>query len=297
MRRPRRIMGLMPRVTFRNSRRHQLVGDLTPAADRSPVAADRALRREPGSAADRAPLGEPAPTGDRAVVIMAHGFASDRLSRGRSALIAAALAGAGFASLTFDFGGCGESDDDVLTMAGQVGDLQAAIDFAGSLGFDRVGLYGHSLGGRVCLKATPPQAATIATTGAPIGPMDYDWHDYFTAGQMDELGRSGKVTMPQAGDRLRAQVVVDAGLLNDLVAGEPDRAALFGAVHCPVLLIDGDGDDEERQALAHARQGLPLLPAGSRVELIPGSPHNLEGHLDQAVALLLGWFAEHLTVD
>jgi pimeloyl-ACP methyl ester carboxylesterase len=279
----------MPRVTFRNSRGRRLVGDLTPAAGRSPASADRS-----STAADRFLVGGPGPAPGRALVIMAHGFASDRLSRGRSPLIAAALAGAGFASLAFDFGGCGESDDDALTMAGQVADLQAAIAFAGSLGCARIGLYGHSLGGRVCLKAAPPQAATIATTGAPLGPMSYDWHDYFTAGQMDELSRTGNVTMPQAGDRLRARVVVDAGLLNDLVRGESDQAALFGAIRCPVLLIDGDGDDEERQALAHARQGLPLLPAGSRVELIPGSPHNLEGHLDQAVALLLDWFAEHL---
>ena len=265
----------MPRVTFRNSRGRQLVGDLTPAAD-------------------RASAGEPGPAAGHAIVIMTHGFASDRLARGRFPLIAAALAGAGFASLAFDFGGCGESDDDVLTMAGQLDDLQAAIAFAGSLGFAPVGLHGHSLGGRVCLKAAPPQAATIATTGAPIGPMRYDPHDYFTAAQMDELSRTGKVTMPQAGDRLRAQVVAGAELLNDLVTGDQD--ALLGGVRCPVLLIDGDGDDEERQALAHARQGLPLLPAGSRVELIPGSPHNLEGHLDQAVALLLAWFAEHLAV-
>jgi hypothetical protein len=38
----------------------------------------------------------------------------------------------------------------------------------------------------------------------------------------------------------------------------------------------------------------PLLPSGSRVELIADSPHNLQGHLDQAIALLLDWFAEHL---
>ncbi len=279
----------MPRVTFRNSRGRQLVGDLTPAADRASPGADRAI-----AGADRACAGEPGPAAGHAIVIMTHGFASDRLSRGRFPLIAAALAGAGFASLAFDFGGCGESDDDVLTMAGQLDDLQAAIAFAGSLGFAPVGLHGHSLGGRVCLKAAPPQAATIATTGAPIGPMRYDPHDYFTAAQMDELSRTGKVTMPQAGDRLRTQVVAGAGLLNDLVTGDQD--ALLGGVRCPVLLIDGDGDDEERQALAHARQGLPLLPSGSRVELIPGSPHNLEGHLDQAVALLLAWFAEHLAV-
>jgi len=177
-------------------------------------------------------------------------------------------------------------------MAGQVDDLRAAIGFAQSLGCTQLGLYGHSLGGRVCLQAAPPQATTIATTGAPTGPMRYDWHDYFTSAQMEELSHTGQVTMSQGGDRLRLQVVADAGLLNDLVTG--DQTALLGDVRCPVLLIDGDGDDEERQALAHARQGLPLLPSGSRVELVPGSPHNLAGHLDQVIALLLDWFAEHL---
>jgi pimeloyl-ACP methyl ester carboxylesterase len=288
----------MSRVTFRNSRGRQLVGnltpaaghasrgDLTPAAGRAPAAAGRAADDRAGD--DRAGV-----TG-RPLVVMAHGFASDRRSRGRFPLIAAALAGAGYASLAFDFSGCGESDDDVLTIAGQVDDLHAAIAFAQSLGCERLGLYGHSLGGRVCLRAAPPQAATIATTGAPTGPMRYDWHDYFTASQMDELSRTGKVTMPQSGDRLRSQVVADSGLLDELVTC--DQAALLGGVRCPVLLIDGDGDEDERQALAHARQGLPLLPSGSRVELIADSPHNLQGHLDQAIALLLDWFAEHLAV-
>ena len=122
--------------------------------------------------------------------------------------------------------------------------------------------------------------------------MRYDWHDYFTAQQMDELARTGRVTMAQGSDRSRATVVVGAELLEALLAC--DQAALFGDVRCPVLLIDGDGDDEERQSLAHARQGLPLLPPGSRVALVPGSPHNLEGHLDEVIALLLEWFGQHL---
>ena len=138
----------------------------------------------------------------------------------------------------------------------------------------------------------PLPTATIATTGAPTGPMRYDWHDFFTAEQGAELHRTGRVTMPQDEDRARSTVVASATLLEALVDG--DHPALFDGVRCPVLLIDGDGDDEERQALTQARQGLPLLPSGSRVALLPGSPHNLEGHLDEVIGLLLGWFAEHL---
>lgn len=263
----------MPRVTFYNSRGLKLVGDLVPAG-RSPA---------PGNLV---------PAGDRALVVMAHGFASDRRSRGRFPHIAAGLAGAGLASLSFDFGGCGESDDDVLTLDHQIDDLLAAIAHARALGYERLALHGHSLGGRVCLAAAPPQVAAIATTGAPTGPMRYDWRDYFTPPQMDELDRTGRVTMPQGKERVRSTVVTSAGLLEALV--DCDQAALFGGVRCPVLLIDGDGDGEERQSLAHAHEGLPLLPAGSRVALLPGSPHDLEGHLDEVVGLLLDWFAEHL---
>ena len=263
----------MPRVTFRNSRGLRLIGDLVPAVA-SPVP------------------GDPTPAGDRALVVMAHGFASDRRSRGRFARIAAALAEAGLTSLAFDFGGCGDSDDDVLTLDHLVDDLQAAIAYSRSLGYGRLALHGHSLGGRVCLAAAPPEALAIATTGAPTGPMRYDWRDYFTPAQKDELDRTGRVTMPQGEERVRSTVVTSAGLLESLV--DCDQAALFGGVRCPVLLIDGDGDDEERQSLAHARKGLPLLPAGSRVALLPGSPHNLEGHLDEVIDLLLDWFAEHL---
>ncbi|MGD0998969.1 MAG: alpha/beta hydrolase, partial [Thermoleophilia bacterium] len=216
-------------MTFRNARGLQLVGDLTPAGE-SPAPADST------------------PAGDRAIVVMAHGFASDSRSRGRFPAIAAALAAAGHASLAFDFAGCGESDDDVLTLDHQIDDLHAAIAHARSLGYERLALHGHSLGGRVCLAAAPPPVVTIATTGAPTGPMRYDWRDYFTPEQMDDLHRTGRVTMPQDEDRARPAVVASAELLEALVAC--DQAALFGGVRCPVLLIDGDGDDEERQALA-----------------------------------------------
>jgi putative redox protein len=122
--------------------------------------------------------------------------------------------------------------------------------------------------------------------------MRYDWRDFYSPEQMDELRLTGKVTMPQDEDRARRIVVASTEILGELVAC--DQTALLRRVRCPVLLIDGDGDDEERQALALARQGLPLLPAGSRVALVSGSPHNLAGHLDEVIALLLDWFAEHL---
>ena len=259
----------MPRLIFRNARDQLLVADHTPA--------DGELR-----------------SADTPLVILAHGFGSERRARGRFPAMAQAFAVAGYATLAFDFAGCGESDDDVLTLEHQVDDLRAAIACAHSLGYERLGLHGHSLGGRVCLQASPLDVATIATAGAPTGPVDYDWHEFFSAEQMDELARTGRVTMPQDTGRARATVVASRELLEELRGC--DQGTLFGRVPYPVLLIDGDGDWEERQYLALARQGLPLLPAGSRVELVPGAPHNLVGYLDEVIALLLAWFSARLPV-
>ncbi|HXF27114.1 MAG TPA: alpha/beta fold hydrolase, partial [Bryobacteraceae bacterium] len=87
--------------------------------------------------------------GTESMVVMAHGFTSDRRSRGCFGRLANALAEDGHNSLRFDFSGCGESDDDTLTMAKQVDDLQAALAFVESEGFRHIALYGHSLGGLI----------------------------------------------------------------------------------------------------------------------------------------------------
>ncbi|MDQ4107094.1 MAG: alpha/beta fold hydrolase, partial [Actinomycetota bacterium] len=68
------------------------------------------------------------PAGTDAIVL-AHGFASDRRSRGRFPYLAQRLVAAGYTALAFDFAGCGESDDTVLTLESQVADLRAAVRY------------------------------------------------------------------------------------------------------------------------------------------------------------------------
>jgi alpha-beta hydrolase superfamily lysophospholipase len=60
------------------------------------------------------------------IVVMAHGFIRD--SR-RFEYIAQCLNASGYNVFTFDFSGCGESDNDKLTGAKQVDDLQSAIAY------------------------------------------------------------------------------------------------------------------------------------------------------------------------
>jgi hypothetical protein len=63
-----------------------------------------------------------------------------------------------------------------------------------------------------------------------------------------------------------------------------------------VLIIHGDGDEEERKLLAQSRKGMELLPAESRLVVLPGANHRMEGRLDEIVELAKEWFAQKLPV-
>jgi putative redox protein len=75
----------MEKVTFKNSRNLSLVGNFYPSSPEN-------------------------------IIIMCHGFTSDKSSRGRFDRFAYAFHQLGYSILAFDFSGCGKSDDDRLTM-------------------------------------------------------------------------------------------------------------------------------------------------------------------------------------
>ena len=88
-----------------------------------------------------------------AVIIMCHGFTSDRKSKGRFERLSKGFNEAGFDALAFDFSGCGESSGEKLTMENETDDLSSAIKFVKSLGYKKIALYGHSLGSLICFES------------------------------------------------------------------------------------------------------------------------------------------------
>ena len=208
-------------------------------------------------------VGDYFPSATAPIIIMCHGFTSNRSSRGRFDRFAAAFHKHGYAVLKFDFSGCGDSDDETLTLANQVNDLKAAVSFAASLGHEKIAFYGHSLGSLVCLSTYTPEIETMILTGAGTGPMFFDWKKEFTPAQLKELIEEGFLT-----DRLRMRsrnVIIGQQMLKDFE--EVDQAKLLKPVQCPVLIIHGNGDEEERMPLENSRSAMAFftggLPTGS----------------------------------
>ncbi len=110
-------------------------------------------------------------------------------------------------------------------------------------------------------------------TGALTGPLDYPWGEIFSAAQMDELGRTGRMRVPDDGPTPREATVIAA-----------DTLASFSTI-------------SQSQLLTHSRVGLPLLPPGSRLEVLRGADHALLDYIEAVARHGLDWLAEHLPVE
>ncbi len=224
------------------------------------------------------------------VIILCHGLASDQISRGRSQALVQVFNQSGFGALTFDFSGCGESGDDSITIDKETDNLYSAVEFIKSKSYDKIALYGHSLGGLICLKCFKPGIAAIAVSGALTGPMKYNLSEYYSEDQLRELELNGCITEIKT-EGQRKKVIIDKQVFQDIEA--IDQKELFKNIACPVLMIHGDGDEEERLLALNSEKALRLLPAGSRLEIIDGAGHSFIGYYDALIGLVNGWFMKH----
>lgn len=234
------------------------------------------------------------PGDSEAVLICAHGFAGEKTSKGRFTRLGEEFSPLGYNVFSFDFSGCGESDGTLLTSAQERDDFRSAIAFARQRGMKRIALVGNSLGSYIALRAYDPSIETMLLLAALTGPTAFDWQGFYTPEQMRQWREERKVTMHRE-DPFPRTSVVSADLLEEFERF--DQAALLKPVQCPVLIIHGDGDDEERNLLAQSHKAISQLPEGSQLVVLPGANHRMEGRLDEIVALAKDWFTQRMPLD
>jgi pimeloyl-ACP methyl ester carboxylesterase len=229
-------------------------------------------------------------TGSKAIVILAHGFTNDKSSQGRFDKLAEALNGIGYDGLTFDFSGCGESDPDIITVGNEVDDLKSAIKYVKSNGYEKVALFGNSLGTLICLKCFQPEVITMVLSGALTDGMRYDWNKYFSTAQMEELNQKGYLTIKdsQGIRRVGRQMLLDFEQI--------DQQELLKNVTCPILIIHGDSDEdvEEKQLLERSKRAMTMLSSDSQLVVITGGKHGLREHWGRVIEFANDWYIRYL---
>lgn len=252
----------MERIIFKNSRKLNLVGNLYRSKENS-----------------------------NSIIIFCHGFMSNKYSKGRFKRLAKALNHKGFDVLAFDFSGCGESDDTILTIEKEVDDLNSAISFVSSTAYKNIGLYGHSLGSLICLKSNIKSNTPMVLSGALTGPMNYKWEDIFTSSQLEELSRDGILREYIFEDK-REKITIDRRILDSFK--NIDQRELLKDIVSPTLIIHGDRGEEEGLLYKNSKNGMKYLSKESKLEIIGGADHSFMEDYDELIGLVVGWFEKYL---
>jgi pimeloyl-ACP methyl ester carboxylesterase len=248
----------MERVTFKNSRSLSLVGHLYSSKSRS-------------------------------IVIISHALANDKSERGKLDKVAEKLNESGFNVLAFDFSGCGESDNDTLTIGKEVDDLKCAIDFVKSKGFENIALFGHSTGALVSLYGYNPEIKTIVLWSPVTNKVKYRWEDKLSKEQLQELNEKGYFTRKRT-NAIRETYHIDKQMLKDRET--VNQKELLKEISCPVLIIQGTKDTSI--PIEDSKNALKLLSKESQLELVENANHDFTEHVSKLVELSNDWFLKHL---
>jgi uncharacterized protein len=223
-------------------------------------------------------------------VVFFHGFTGDRMeSHWIFVKCARALAGAGLASLRFDFYGSGESDGEFreITLQGEIADAKAAVEFLRKQkGIEpkRLGLCGLSLGGAI--------AATVASWSHARALVL--WSALAHPEELRDIAE--RHTKPLAnGAREYNGHEISARFLDNVEKVRP--LAAMRRYTAPTLIIHPEND--EHLPLHHPQDF--FRAAGSAVKekiIIPGADHTFTAVAweREVIAQTVGWFSRYLGV-
>ncbi len=226
-------------------------------------------------------------------VAICHGFAGNRIGENRLFVKAArAFAAAGYATLRFDYAGCGESDGDygASTMDDWIDQTRYALDYLLDLDFvdpQRVTLLGHSLGGAVAvLTAARDKRVKTLALWAPAG------HPF-----QDIVAIVGKAAYEEAVTQGATEVLgyaIAPAFFASLAPHHPFQAARdFGG---DVLLVHGTADAQINVEYSFLYQKVfrTRNEGQCEKEIITQADHTFStrGHAAEAIRATLEWLQQ-----
>jgi pimeloyl-ACP methyl ester carboxylesterase len=226
----------------------------------------------------------------KSIIIMSHPLANDKSGRGKFDEVAERLNKSGYNVLRFDFSGCGESDDDTLTIEKELDDLKSAIKFSKSLGYNNIGLFGHSIGALVSLKCYTPEIKTMFLWSPVTDKLKYDWNKKLSKEQLQELKEKGYYTRTRK-NATRTVYKIDKQMLKERES--LNQEGLLKNITCPVLILQGTKD--ESIPIEDSENAIKLLSKESQLKIIDGANHDFNDHLDVIVEASNNWFEKNLS--
>lgn len=231
-------------------------------------------------------------------VIMVHGITVDKNEGGIFVRTAKKLCKSGFVVLRFDFRSHGESEGNSLdlSIAGELSDLEASIEFMKSLGFERIGLLAASFGGPISISyAAHKKDIECMILWNPI--LDYksiffepktQWgRKYFSKEKMKEMDKTGKIFIGSKKFAVEKKLFEEMKKIN--------IPKIMRKIKCPTLIIHGNKDTYV--PYEDSRKYYGLISAFSKLEIIKNAEHGFHNnpkHEKQVITLSLQFLKKWL---
>ncbi len=223
------------------------------------------------------------PNSDK-LIILVHGFSGnmhgpnnifDKLSQ--------RLQENGIAVLRFNFRGTKPSDmeQQEMTIESETADLKAAIKFAKSYGFKKIGALGESMGGTVLVNAYELSLAVLIFWYAAFDLIDTAFRELFTKKAQKELAEKGLIEMWDF--RIGKKFVE-----------EIKNVKLYDKmkeIHCPILFLHGDSDADV--PCEQSKKAFQLANEPKELHIIKGADHCFKNEQDEAIELTLNFLKRY----
>ena len=223
------------------------------------------------------------------VIVVCHGFTGSKEGGGRAVAMAEELGARGYATLLFDFSGCGESEGEFadVTLTRHIGDVKASVAYCHNLGFERVLTMGRSFGGTaaLCFGRAGGDVSGVCTWAAPGALLDLfaRLRVQLTDSPYDLL----KLSEEEDALQIKKGFITDLDSYNVF-----DRVGLISP--SPLLLVHGVKD--EVVPVHNARNIYQCAGEPKRIELIENGDHQFTGCHEEVWKLCFDWLNEHFPV-
>jgi fermentation-respiration switch protein FrsA (DUF1100 family) len=223
------------------------------------------------------------------LVVVCHGFTGSKEGGGGAVAMSDQLAHRGFATLLFDFTGCGESEGlwEEITLSRQVDDLGAVVGWARSRGYRKIILNGRSFGGATVLAyaAADRQITAVCTWAAVARPLQL--FSGFAGKKISPGGPAGEKIALNDGT---GSICLQRRFFQDLQRHDlPDCAARLAPR--PLLLIHGTAD--EVVPVADAQLLFDSAGEPKKLALVKDADHRFTDHWRQAWDLFFNWLQQN----
>lgn len=238
-------------------------------------------------------------SGLRPAVVVAHGFAGNKLGGSRRFVeFARYAAEQGLSVFRFDFAGSGDSDGDLidLTLDQEMDDLRAAIDAVLAMeGVDpeRVGLVGHCMGATTVIRGAARDERICKTVAwAPFTDLD-DTMTRLLGEDVVCFLRDGEES-----DFLYNEQLFTAGPAILESARDVNMYDEVARVKSPLLVIHGTEDStvplaEVEKLMEHAKN----TPGDKHLMILEGAHHSFPYHKEELFEMTLDFFRAEIAVS